>query len=79
MPHCGILRRGDETPEITVLQFPRFKAQATKVIGAAEIDAVATYLIDHPEAGDVIPGGGGVRKLRWAAKGKGERGGARVI
>jgi hypothetical protein len=29
-------------------------------------------LIDHPGAGDVTPGPGGVRKLRWAAKGKGK-------
>jgi hypothetical protein len=36
-------------------------------------------LIDNPDAGDVIPGSGGVRKLRWAAKGKGKRGGARII
>jgi hypothetical protein len=40
---------------------------------------LAVYLIDHPDAGDVIPGSGGVRKLRWAAKGKGKRGGARII
>lgn len=37
------------------------------------------YLVQHPDCGDVIPGSGGVRKLRWAAKGKGKRGGARVI
>ncbi|MBZ5575857.1 MAG: type II toxin-antitoxin system RelE/ParE family toxin [Acidobacteriia bacterium] len=37
------------------------------------------HLIDHPDAGDVIPGSGGIRKLRWAAKGKGKRGGARMI
>jgi hypothetical protein len=36
-------------------------------------------LADHPNAGDVIPGAGGARKLRWAAKGKGKRGGARLI
>jgi hypothetical protein len=30
---------------------------------------LAVYLIDHPDAGNVIPGWGGVRKLRWAAKG----------
>ena len=40
---------------------------------------MAVYLIDHPDAGNVIPGAGGARKLRWAAKGKGKRGGARVI
>jgi hypothetical protein len=69
----------DDPPEITVLQLPKFKAEATELIGPEGIDAVAVYLIDHPDAGDVIPGAGGTRKLRWAAKGKGKRGGARII
>lgn len=69
----------DDAPEITVLQLPKFKAEAAKLIGVDGIDAVAVYLIDHPDAGDVIPGAGGARKLRWAAKGKGKRGGARII
>jgi hypothetical protein len=68
-----------DAPEIAVLQLPRFKAEATESIGAAGIEAVAIYLIDRPDAGDVIPGSGGARKLRWAAKGKGKRGGARII
>ena len=69
----------DDAPEITVLQLPKFKAEATELIGTDGIEALAVYLIDHPDAGDVIPGSGGVRKLRWAAKGKGKRGGARII
>lgn len=69
----------DYAPEVTVLQLPKFKAEAAALIGADGIEAVAVYLIDHPDAGDVIPGAGGVRKLRWAAKGKGKRGGARII
>jgi hypothetical protein len=68
-----------DAPEITVLQLPKFKAEATELIGAHGIEAVAVYLVDHPDAGRVIPGAGGVRKLRWAAKGKGKRGGARII
>ena len=36
-------------------------------------------LMANPEAGDVIPGSGGVRKLRWRAPGRGKRGGYRVI
>lgn len=36
-------------------------------------------LIEQPEAGPVIPGSGGVRKLRWRAPGRGKRGGYRVI
>jgi len=69
----------DDAPEIAVLQLPKFKAEATELIGTDGIEALAVYLIDHPDAGDVIPGSGGVRKLRWAAKGKGKRGGARII
>lgn len=33
----------------------------------------------HPEAYDVVPKSGGVRKLRWAGSGRGKRGGFRVI
>lgn len=31
------------------------------------------------QEGEVIPGSGGIRKLRWAVKGRGKRGGLRVI
>jgi len=36
-------------------------------------------LLAHPNAGDVIPGSGGLRKIRWAAQGRGKRGGVRII
>jgi len=36
-------------------------------------------LIDNPQAGAVIQGGGGLRKIRWGLKGHGKRGGVRVI
>jgi hypothetical protein len=49
----------DDAPEITVLQLPKFKAEATELIGTGGIEAVAVYLIDHPDAGDVIAGAGG--------------------
>ena len=38
-----------------------------------------TYLLISPEAGDIVPGSGGVRKLRWIMTGVGKRGGVRVI
>ena len=69
----------DDAPEVTVLQLPKFKAEATALIGADGVEAVAIYLAGRPGAGDVIPGSGGARKLRWVAKGKGKRGGARII
>ena len=37
------------------------------------------YIARNPEAGDVIPETGGVRKVRWGRAGAGKRGGARVI
>lgn len=37
------------------------------------------YLVDNPKAGKVIQGTGGLRKIRWAGRGKGKRGGSRVI
>lgn len=37
------------------------------------------FLLQYPEAGKIIRGAGGVRKLRWAVSGKGKRGGLRVI
>lgn len=69
----------DKAPDLVVLQLPKFKAEATDLIGVDGIEAVAGYLMDHPDSGDVIPGSGGVRKLRWAAKGKGKRGGVRIV
>jgi mRNA-degrading endonuclease RelE of RelBE toxin-antitoxin system len=41
--------------------------------------ALQEVLMLNPEAGPVIPDSGGVRKLRWAAPGRGKRGGYRVI
>jgi hypothetical protein len=38
-----------------------------------------SMLVVRPDAGPVIPGSGGLRKLRWAASGRGKRGVARVI
>ena len=37
------------------------------------------YLSCNPTAGVLVPGAGGVRKLRWALEGRGKRGGARII
>ena len=41
--------------------------------------SLQNFLLATPDAGDVIPGSSGLRKLRWGAKGRGKRGGARVI
>lgn len=55
----------------------------TKLVGEyltdGEYAALQRALARNPELGDVIPGSGGVRKVRWAARGRGKRGGVRVI
>ena len=44
-----------------------------------EYAAMQQFLLVNPQAGDVIPASGGVRKLRWGVAGRGKRGGLRVI
>jgi mRNA-degrading endonuclease RelE of RelBE toxin-antitoxin system len=44
-----------------------------------EYGALQQALTKSPEAGCVIPGSGGVRKLRWRVAGRGKRGGIRVV
>ena len=63
----------------TVAETPTFTRQADKLFSEEERKELIDYLADHPAAGDEIPGTGGVRKLRFAASGRGKRGGARVI
>lgn len=44
-----------------------------------ERGAFAAYITQHPTAGDVVPGSGGIRKVRWSRGGMGKSGGVRVI
>ncbi len=46
-----------------------------------ELEALQEHLAAYPDAGDAIPGAGGIRKFRWAnsQRGKGKRSGSRTI
>ncbi len=63
----------------TVAETPTFTRQADRLFSESERKELIDYLANHPAAGDEIPGTGGVRKLRFAALGRGKRGGARVV
>ncbi len=63
----------------TVIEFPPFLSQVGKSIKLEERDELIDFLARNPEAGEEITGTGGIRKLRWGGKGKGKRGGLRVI
>ena len=64
---------------ITVVETPEFLSATRKLLSDEERAGLVNYLAHNPGAGDLIPGTGGVRKLRWGLKGRGKRSGARVI
>lgn len=61
------------------VRFPTFEKTAADLFSEADIFELEMLLAEQPDAGDLIPGGRGLRKLRRPAKGHGKRGGARVI
>lgn len=64
---------------LTVVETPIFLRYAAQVWTQQEREAFVTWMALHPEAGDLIPGTGGLRKLRWSRSGMGKKGGSRVI
>lgn len=64
---------------LTVAETQTFVRMAERIWSDTERAELVDFVAHNPEAGDVIPGTGGVRKLRWARAGSGKRGGARVI
>ena len=67
------------TTMIDVISLSGFRKAVKKLFSEAELAALIEFLGNHPDKGDVIPGTGGLRKLRWALAGRGKRGGSRVI
>lgn len=61
------------------IETPFFTKALDRYLDDDEYRELQTHLNKHPESGQVVPGSGGVRKLRWAAEGRGKRGGLRVI
>ena len=56
-----------------------FSRRRAEHLDEEEFRALQSALVQNPEAGDRIPGTGGLRKLRWSSAGRGKRGGLRVI
>jgi mRNA-degrading endonuclease RelE of RelBE toxin-antitoxin system len=61
------------------IESPLFTKLIHNYMDDTEYSALQIDLASRPDAGDIIPGSGGVRKLRWGGKGKGKRGGFRII
>jgi DNA-binding transcriptional regulator YiaG len=62
-----------------IIETPISTKQITSALSEDEYRLFQLSLAERPDAGKVIPGSGGLRKLRWSAEGRGKRGGLRVI
>lgn len=63
----------------TFVEAPIFTKLVGEYLTDEEYAALQHALAGNPELGDVIPGSGGIRKVRWGTRGRGKRGGVRVI
>jgi len=68
-----------QTVPISVVETPEFLSATRKLMTDDERALLVDYLAYNPTSGDLVPGTGGVRKLRWGLEGRGKRGGARVV
>ncbi len=64
---------------MTLVQMPEFIARSKDLFSFEELNALQVHIDIHPESGGLMPGTGGIRKLRWALEGKGKRGGSRIV
>ena len=63
----------------TVVETSLFQKQWPLYWSEDERGEFAAYIADSPNAGDVVPNSGGIRKVRWRRAGTGKSGGVRVI
>ncbi len=64
---------------LTFCETTRFSNRVAKRLADEDYARLQRYLVENPDAGAVIEGGGGIRKIRFALPGRGKSGGIRVI
>lgn len=64
---------------MVIVETSVFTRRVTRLLPDDEYREFQATLVDHPDIGSVIPGSGGIRKVRWSASSHGKRGGARII
>ena len=62
-----------------IIETPVFTRRVLEMLTDSEYRELQDFLAQYPDAGDIIPGSHGLRKLRWTISGKGKRGGTRII
>jgi len=63
----------------TVVETPSYLADAERLFSSDERKAIVDRLAADPSCGVVVPGGGGIRKVRFGFGGRGKSGGARIV
>ena len=66
-------------PSMEFIESTAFTKHVYQYLSEDEFLGLQSFLLEYPEAGKVVPGSGGIRKVRWAISGKGKSGGVRVI
>lgn len=64
---------------LSIYETPTFVAEAASIWTDTERLEFFAWIANEPEAGTVVRGSGGCRKVRWSRAGMGKRGGVRVI
>lgn len=64
---------------IEFVELAPFTRNVYRYLSEEEYQAVQLHLLAFPNAGALIPGSGGCRKVRWGREGRGKRGGVRII
>jgi len=62
-----------------IIETPVFTRRVLDILSDDEYRDLQSFIAANPAAGNLIPGSNGLRKLRWSIKGKGKRGGSRII
>ncbi len=65
--------------ELEFIETPTFTRLIVELLTEDEYRELQNDLLDNPEIGDLIKGGGGIRKMRFGTTGRGKSGGIRVI
>ena len=65
--------------EMIFIESKIFERLRQKYFDDASYNEFQNFLLEQPLVGDIIQGTGGLKKVRWAAQGKGKRGGVRII
>ena len=64
---------------MVIIETQMFTRRVLDIFSDDEYRELQHYIVVDPKAGDIIPGSGGLRKLRWNVPGRGKRGGTRII